>query len=218
MRNRIIKYVLPVVAVAALLQSCGTAGGNDPGVEYAPDMYVSKGYEPMSQVADKFFHLDSTVSKRTMVPLTKDGKAMREPVKGTIPTDLNYEAGRSYINNYLAMQYPYTNSIAGKDSAMKTLKNPVPLNEVTLANGKKLYNRNCSPCHGADGLGKGPVSVKFPPNNIPSYKSARIQGLPDGGIYHSITYGLNLMGSYASVLTPQERWEVIHYVNYLKNN
>lgn len=216
MRNRIIKYVLPV-AVLAFLQGC-RAGGDDPGVEYAPDMYVSKGYEPMSQLADKEFKLDSTVSKRKDVLLTKDGKTMREPVEGTIPTDLNYEAGHSIINNYLAMQYPYTNTIAGKDSAMAMLKNPIPLTEATIANGKRLYNRNCSPCHGADGLGKGPVSVKFPPNNIPSYKSARIQGLADGGAYHSITYGLNLMGSYASVLTPQERWEVIHYVNYLKNN
>lgn len=216
--RKMIKFVLPVVAVASLLQSCGTAGGNDPGVEYAPDMYVSKGYEPMSQLADKVFKLDSTVTNRKNVLLTKDGKTMREPVEGTIPTDLEYEAGRSYINNYLAMQYHYTNTPGGKDSAMRMLKNPIPLTEATIANGKKLYNRNCSPCHGVDGLGKGPVSVKFPPNNIPSYKSSRIQELPDGGAYHSITYGLNLMGSYASVLTPQERWEVIHYVNYLKNN
>lgn len=216
MRNRIIKYVLPV-AILAFLQGC-RAGGEDPGVEYAPDMYVSKGYEPMTQLADKTFMLDSTTSKRYNVLLTADNKTMRSPVEGTIPTDLTYEGGHSYINNFLAMQYPYTNSLAGKDSAMKMLKNPIPLTEATIANGKKLYNRNCSPCHGADGLGKGPVSVKFPPNNIPSYKAARIQTLPDGGIYHSVTYGLNLMGSYASVLTPQERWEVIHYVNYLKNN
>ncbi len=217
MRNRIIKYVLPVVAMATLLQSCGRAGGNDPGVEYAPDMYVSKGYEPMTQLADKEFHLLQTTSGRNVL-LTKDGKTMRAPVKGTIPRDLTYEAGHSFINNFLAMQYPYTNSLAGKDSAMQMLKNPIPLTQATLATGKKLYNRNCSPCHGYDGLGEGAVSVKFPPKNIPSYKTQRIQTLPDGGVYHSITYGINLMGSYASVLTPEERWEVIHYVNYLKNN
>ena len=67
MRNRIIKYVLPV-AILAVLQGC-RAGGEDPGVEYAPDMYVSKGYEPMSQLADKEFKLDSTVSKRKDVLL-----------------------------------------------------------------------------------------------------------------------------------------------------
>lgn len=216
MRTRIIKYILPVVAVAALLQSCGKAGGDNPGVEYAPDMYVSKGYEPMSQLADKEFQI-RTITGRTAM-LTKDGKTMREPVQGTIPRDLQFEAGHSIINNYLAMQYPYSNSLAGKDSAMKMLKNPIPLTEAALANGKMLFNRTCSPCHGVDGLGKGPVSAKFPPNNIPSYKSQRIQMLAEGGMYHSITYGLNLMGSYASVLTPQERWEVIHYINYLKNN
>lgn len=216
MKKTILKYILPSLGLALMLQSCGTAGGDNPGVEYAPDMYVSKGYEPMSQLADKVYMIVGVSGKERM--LTPDGKAMREPVQGTIPRDLKFEAGHSYINNYLAMQYPFTNSLAGKDSAQKMLSNPVPLTETTLAYGKKLFNRTCAPCHGIDGLGKGPVSAKFPPNNIPSYKSGRIQALPDGGMYHTITYGLNLMGSYASVLTPEERWQVIHYINYLKNN
>ena len=37
-------------------------------------------------------------------------------------------------------------------------------------------------------------------------------GLPVGKMYHSITYGKNLMGSYASQLTPEQRWEVICYI------
>lgn len=215
MRKNILKYILPGFAAAIILQGC-TAGGNNPGVEYAPDMYVSKGYEPMTQLQEKEFKILGVSGKEVF--LTKDGKTMREPVKGTIPRDMAFEAGSIQVNNYLAMQYEFENTPAGKDSAIRMLKNPVPLTEASLANGKRLFNINCSPCHGLDGLGTGPVSAKFPPKNIPSYKSARIQGLAEGGMYHSITYGINLMGSYASVLTPQQRWEVIHYVNYLKNN
>eukprot|EP01036_Dinobryon_divergens_P012954 gene12954-17473_t len=98
---------------AVMLQSCGVAGGDDPGVEYAPDMYVSKGYEPMSQLESKQYQL-LTVSGKTVM-LTKDGKTMREPVKGSIPRDLDFEAGHVLINNFLWMQYPYANSIGGKD-------------------------------------------------------------------------------------------------------
>lgn len=214
MRKNILKYMLPAVAAAFMLQSCDRAGGENPGVEYAPDMYVSKGYEPMTQLAEKQFQV-TTVSGKTVM-LTKDGKAMREPVLGTIPRDLDFEAGHTAINNFLAMQYPYSNTTAGKDSASTQLKNPVPLTEKSLANGKRLFNITCSPCHGADGLGKGLVAAKVA--GIPSYKSGRILNLTDGGAYHSITYGINNMGSYASVLTPQQRWEVIHYINYLKTN
>jgi mono/diheme cytochrome c family protein len=216
MRKNILKYILPGFAVAILLQGCGAAGGNNPGVEYAPDMYVSKGYEPMTQVADKEFKILGVSGKEVL--LTKDGKTMRQPVKGSIARDMAFESGITQVNNNLAMQYQFDNTNGGRDSATRMLKNPVPLTEAALANGKRLFNINCSPCHGLDGLGTGPVSAKFPPKNIPSYKSARIQGLSEGGMYHSITYGINLMGSYASVLTPQQRWEVIHYVNYLKNN
>lgn len=214
MTKNILKLILPAMAAAIMLQSCGVAGGDDPGVEYAPDMYVSKGYEPMTQLESKQFQL-VTVSGKTVM-LTKDGKTMRDPVKGSIPRDLDFEAGHVQINNFLWMQYPYANSIGGKDSASKMLQNPIQLTEKSLANGKRLYNINCAPCHGVDGLGKGPVAAKVA--GIPSYKSARILNLTDGGAYHTITYGLNNMGSYASVLTPQQRWEVIHYINYLKTN
>ena len=36
--------------------------------------------------------------------------------------------------------------------------------------------------------------------------------MPEGTMFHSITYGKMNMGSYASQLTRKQRWEVIHYV------
>jgi hypothetical protein len=31
-------------------------------------------------------------------------------------------------------------------------------------------------------------------------------------MFHSITYGKNLMGSYASQVTPKQRWMIISYI------
>lgn len=199
-----LKTILSITAVSSLafLASC-VSSGDDPGVEYAPDMYVSKGYEPYSQLKEQTRKIEFD---GTVYLINKDGKTMRDPVKGTIA-----RGQKDFV-------YPFANDPDGKTAAEASLVNPVALTQANLAEGRRLYNINCLPCHGDKGLGDGPVSVKFPKGNIPSYKADRVQQLADGGAYHTITYGLNLMGSYAPVLTPEERWKVIHYVNYLKKN
>lgn len=197
-------YNLFIIAAGLGLLSGCTAGGDDPGVEYAPDMYVSKGYEPYSQLADKRYEYN------------EHGIAMRKPAKGSIAMDL--KAGEGDFNISLAYVYPYEKSADGYDAAKRELKNPLPLTLENLENGQRLYQINCAPCHGTTGLGDGLVAAKYPKGNIPSYKSDRIKQLPEGGMYHSITHGINLMGSYASVLNPKERWQVIQYIHYLRDN
>ncbi len=193
------------MAVAGLagLGAC-TSGGDDPGVEYAPDMYVSKGYEPMSQVADQE---RSITFQDTTLPISADGKAMRQPVKGTI------------ARGKLDLYFPYAAGSADeKDRAGADLINPLPPTRENLEKGRHFYNINCLPCHGDKGLGDGKVAAKYPPNYIPSYKSDRIKNLKDGSIYYVVTHGWNFMGAYGKVLTPEARWQVVHYVNYLEQN
>ena len=52
---------------------------------------------------------------------------------------------------------------------------------------------------------------------VPPKYSDRLVGMKDGEIFHSITYGKNLMGSYASQLTREQRWQVIHYIKSKQN-
>ncbi len=188
--NTIVYKIFGSMALVALIAACGR-GPNDPGTEYMPDMYVSQAYEPFTQLAEAPNKINA------------DGKNMREPAKRTI------------AQGQLDYYYPYEKE--QYDDALKNVKMPetIARNPENLAIGKHFYDINCYPCHGDQGLGDGPVSVKFPPNNIPSYASDRIQTLAEGGMYHSIKYGKNYMGSYASVLTPTERWCVIQYVQYL---
>jgi hypothetical protein len=42
-----------------------------------------------------------------------------------------------------------------------------------------------------------------------------MRDLTDGKIYHTITHGVNLMGSHASQLNPDERWKIVMYVKEL---
>jgi len=36
--------------------------------------------------------------------------------------------------------------------------------------------------------------------------------MAEGTMFHSATYGKNMMGSYASQLSAKQRWMIIHYI------
>ncbi len=41
---------------------------------------------------------------------------------------------------------------------------------------------------------------------------AKYENMPEGQMFYSVTYGKNLMGSYASQLDAKQRWMVISYI------
>lgn len=122
------------------------------------------------------------------------------PVKGTI--------ARGYI------PYAYPNTAQGYEQAGMYLKNPIALTPQVEKDGEVLYGKFCVHCHGASGAGDGKVGQKLP-GAPPAYNGA-LKDLPEGKIFHSITYGKGLMGNHASILTQEERWKLVHYVQKLQ--
>jgi mono/diheme cytochrome c family protein len=122
--------------------------------------------------------------------------SMRLPVKGTVPRD--YEP------------YPYRDV----ETAGRELKNPLQPTQTVLRRGKEVYNTYCIVCHGAYGEGDGTVVPKFP--RPPTLQSDKIRNYADGSIYHVVTMGQNLMPSYASQVSPGDRWATIHYLRALQ--
>ena len=135
-------------------------------------------------------------------PLYVDGSGSRLPVSGSIPRGF--------------MPYPYANDTAGYGQAGRELKNPIPLTPEVMKEGEELYGKFCVHCHGAQGNGDGPVAAKLP--GAPPAYSGPLKNLPEGKMFHSITYGKGLMGSHASQLTQEERWKIIHYVQKLQHS
>ncbi len=182
-----------LLTISLALWMWGCAAKSDPrdtGVEYAPQMYHSIPLEPYSQT--------------DYYPYLPDGKHSVEPVAGTVA-----RGKADYV-------YPFPNTNEGYEAAGQKLKNPLPATPENLAEGKRLYELYCIHCHGEKGDGQGSIvqAGKFPPP--PAYYSAQLKDLPEGKMFHSITYGKNLMGSHASQLSPQERWQVILYVQQLR--
>lgn len=168
--------------------SCGKKDPNSPGVEFMPDMYRSPSLEYYQTHTEDGIELNNAML----------------PVKGTV--------ARGY------MPYAYPNTPEGYDAAGANLHNPLPAADRAKyeAEGEVLYGKFCVHCHGASGQGDGKVGGKLP-GPPPAYDGT-LKNLPEGKIFHSITYGKGTMGSHASQLTQEERWKLVCYVQKLQGN
>jgi mono/diheme cytochrome c family protein len=169
------------------LFSCGKEDPNSPGNEYMPDMYRSPSLEAYNYV------------------ITTGGDTMwsaRQPVAGTIsrgnmpgiPVGVDYEKS-AMIRNPL--------------SDLRTKR------EAYAAEGKDLYGKYCIHCHGASGAGDGKVAAKLP-GPPPAYTSENLKTLPEGKMFYSISNGKGMMGPHAPLLSVEERWKVVCYVQQLQ--
>jgi mono/diheme cytochrome c family protein len=209
MSIRFIQVSLVSVAVATLLAGC-KAGGDNPGREYAPNMYHSVAYEPLTQIKDKEagMWLSSLDNGRGEYYNSNDynpyGMNMRLPVPNTV---------RRNANGWLP--YRGVNDTTGLRLANK-LVNPYEASPAILAQGKMLYDINCKHCHGAKGAGDGLVADKYP--GVANLTGDAIKGVSEGHIFHVITYGKGLMGSHGSQVNDEERWKIAKYVKQLQTN
>ncbi|MDZ4847302.1 MAG: cytochrome c [Chitinophagales bacterium] len=197
MNNRQIKLIGLIFGVA-LFASCGK-DPNSTGRSYMPDMVYPVTYETYSAN-----------------PLFDNNQTARMPVAGTIPQGLlpaNDTMDEASLKSYLYKRY-FPDSPDGYEKAGAELLNPIVLSDEVLAQGQKTYEVFCAVCHGATGDGQGSIVVSgaYPP--VPAY-SERLKGLSEGKMFHSITYGRNLMGSYSAQVSAEDRWKVIYYIQKL---
>lgn len=132
---------------------------------------------------------------------TKNGLTSQLPVVGTIAR------GQA--------PYDYPDTQEGYQMAKDSLVSPLKASEKDLKKGKPLFNIYCSSCHGKKGDGQGTLVKREKFLGVPNFKDRQIT---EGSIYHVIMYGRNMMGSHASQLLPNERWQVVNYVQKLKKD
>jgi len=129
-----------------------------------------------------------------------DGRSERPPVAGTVArgqlrTDELLYAGRT--NGAVADIFPF------------------PITSADLSRGRERYNIYCSPCHDYTGSGNGMIVQRgFP--SPPSFHIERLRQAPAGHFFEVITNGLGLMYSYASRVSPDDRWRIAAYIRALQ--
>jgi mono/diheme cytochrome c family protein len=204
-----IKNLVVAFAIAAMLLGC-KANGDNPGREYAPNMYHSVAYEPYTQITDKdagrwltsIDYPDGHAEFYNSNNFNPFRMNMREPAPNTVSRN-----SRGWL------PYRLPNNEEGLRQSNE-LKNPFEVSSQLLSQGKILYETYCDHCHGAKGEGDGKVADKYA--GVPNYKSDALINMTEGHIFHVITHGKGLMKPHASQVTPEERWIISSYVKTLQ--
>jgi mono/diheme cytochrome c family protein len=93
-------------------------------------------------------------------------------------------------------------------------KNPVQVNESTVAGGEALYKARCANCHGESGNGNGEEAARYRP--VPAdLTNPRVGNQTEGELFWKITNGRRPMPSFRNKLSDEERWEVVIYLRTL---
>jgi high-affinity iron transporter len=96
----------------------------------------------------------------------------------------------------------------------------MPQGSMDLAGGKRIYERNCATCHGMSGMGDGPAarSMTLP---APALAADSVAGtMTPATVFRVVSVGIRgtPMTGWANVLSVDERWNVVAYVNSLRSN
>ena len=102
------------------------------------------------------------------------------------------------------------------DEAGANLVNTLPITPVNLARGRDRFTVFCQPCHGRLADGRGTLTTAFP--KAPTLHSKKVREWTDGRIYAVLTEGQNLMPSWESQISRDDRWLIIHYLRVLQRS
>ncbi len=200
-------FVLGCFLVVALAGWRGQTSTKPP-IQIFPDMVRQPKVNP--QVPSDFF---------------ADGRAARASVPGTVP--MGYVVPNAYYttggNNHKFASTPggfskgvdYFNTGKLGDSYGEGF--PIEVTPELMARGKERFDINCTPCHGALGLGNGIVG-QYGLVAIANLQQDRIRTMPEGQIFNTITNGKNTMGAYGSNITVEDRWAIIAYIRALQRS
>ena len=185
MKKLVIISALSLTAI--VMVSCGDDVKRTPGTIYMPDMAYSRAYETYSDhsgIADKFNY-------------------------NTLPVNGSISRGEE-------LPYHLPNDSSGY-SQSQSVQSPLPkLTTIELAETDRLYQINCAICHGAKLDGNGPLykggAGPYAAKPATLVGDPNIEKLSEGSYFHVLTYGKNLMGSYASQLTRKQRWKIAQYI------
>ncbi|RTL47646.1 MAG: c-type cytochrome [Sphingobacteriales bacterium] len=186
-----LSILIVLFSATAVLFSCSDIK-RKPNRIYMPDMFYSRAYQTYTDHSN----------------LTKEGIFYNEkPVVGTIARGED-------------MPFPLAKDAPGDTTnyaASKLIKSPIDsLTPAQYVETERLFLVNCAICHGPKLDGNGPLykggEGPYPAKPAQLVGDTKYEAMPEGQMFYSVEYGKNLMGSYASQLSRQQRWQIIRYI------
>jgi mono/diheme cytochrome c family protein len=97
-------------------------------------------------------------------------------------------------------------------------RNPVPLTDAALAEGRTHFADHCASCHANDGSGETEMGRNLFPKS-PDMRQAATQALTDGELFWIIENGIRFTGMPGwGTGTPegeQASWHLVHFIRHL---
>lgn len=191
-----------LLAVVVALSAWVRVDYSKPNTEILPDMKYSPAWKAYANN-----------------PNFANGQTLQTPVVGTISRGempLHYRATKEdAIRAGEELHSPY-------DKAALAARLPTAASadkerwQESVQRGDEVYQVFCISCHGATGVGDGPVSQRgFPPP--PSLLTGKSRQMKDGQLFHILTFGQSSMPSFSPQLSHARRWDVINYIRDLQH-
>lgn len=201
------------------------AQGDYQGLEYAPQMYHTIPYEPLTQITEETsgtwlssreddlgeFYNSNPYNPYGMNERTPPANTVRRNTTGYDDYGAQSTAERK---RELALYLPYEIPADSLALAARTLKNPLEDTEAVVQEGQQLYAKFCYPCHGGAGQGDGPVGKVY--KGVPAYNKGTYRDMTEGHIFHVITWGKGRMNAHGSQMEIPDRWKIVRYVQTLQ--
>ena len=195
MRYFLAIFTVCVLATVGILGFRGTHFRKPP-LYIFPDMERQPKLRP--QTANAFF---------------ANGMSSRPPVAGTLARSEPIRVGDQLV--YPWQDSPVTTGlITGTTNCVEI--NPLPVTDELLQRGEQVFNINCAACHSKLGDGNGVPKRIGAMAVVANLHDKRIVELPDGDLFHTVSYGKGLMQGYAANLPIPDRWAAIAYLRTLQ--
>ena len=94
------------------------------------------------------------------------------------------------------------------------IQNPIPYSEISVAQGKDIYSKNCMNCHGVNAEGLNPKTT-----GLKQWTSNLVLGLKnhsDGDFFWKIQNGKGAMPSFRNGLSENDIWNLINFIKSLE--
>jgi high-affinity iron transporter len=94
----------------------------------------------------------------------------------------------------------------------------LPRKTIDLAQGRRLYERNCASCHGLAGRGDGVAARGMNPKPPAIGDAQTMRDVSPATMYRIVSVGIagTPMTGYAAAFTPEQRWDIVSYLMSLR--
>src|SRR5262245_16809756 len=111
-----------------------------------------------------------------------------------------------------AQEHQHPDGGAHRHADAAALKNPVAADATSIADGKQIFDKQCSGCHGDGGKGDGAMGEELNPKPANLADGEWKHGSSDGEIFVAIRDGIKNTGMkpYARKITAHQIWNVVN--------